>query len=484
MNKRSLMLRRIRRGYSKGLGKIPRKGRIRVILALGIIAVAVLVLKNRGGRSGGDSLDTPPPSDSATGKHAAAPSAETDDKTVLRAPRSVGKAEMKHEDVVELLRRFPPRLSRTRDTLEFSKHPVVIHYALDTALQALGRKLFKRYHPKYAAAVAITPADGRVVGLMSYTRDDVRELEGNLACRTLFPAASIFKTVTAAAAVERGGLAPDTPLKHVGRNHTLYNFQLEKDLENFTEISLRKAYAYSINPVFGRIGIFRVGCRLLKEYGARFGFLCNIPFDLETEISSLNSCDSSFALAELASGFNTGTTLSPLLGALLACAICDNGIIQRPVLVDSITDAGNRKTRYQARPTPWKSAVSPATAEALRDLMRSVARFGTARSAFKYVKRSYRFKNIEYGGKTGSVNKDGLGKVDWFTGFARHPSDTAQRLAVAVVTVHGAYWTVHSSFLGAEIIRHRLRNIQIAREKKQAVVDSLKRAETDSAESG
>jgi hypothetical protein len=106
----------------------------------------------------------------------------------------------------------------------------------------------------------------------------------------------------------------------------------------------------------------------------------------------------------------------------------------------------------------------------MRELMNCVVRFGTARKSFVYVKRSGRFDDIEYGGKTGNVDMDGVGRVDWFVGYAAHKKDSTQQIAVGVATVHGPNWTVHSSYLGAEAIRAYIRAVQIAGEN--AATDS------------
>jgi membrane peptidoglycan carboxypeptidase len=100
------------------------------------------------------------------------------------------------------------------------------------------------------------------------------------------------------------------------------------------------------------------------------------------------------------------------------------------------------------------------TAARMRYMMGEVARYGTARSSFRYIRETLRFGETEYGGKTGTVDKDSLGKVDWFIGFIRHHSDPRQRLAVSVVTVHNENWTVHSSFIGAELMRRHINQIQ------------------------
>jgi len=307
----------------------------------------------------------------------------------------------------------------------------------------LGKKYFKRYHPKYGAIVLIEPRTGRI----------------------LFPAASIFKTITAAAAIEKAGVKAKSIIRTTGRNHTLYKFQLEKELDQFREVTFQEAFAYSINPVFGRLGLHILGADGLQEYALKFGFNAEIPFELKNGKPIFIYPDTAFAVAELASGFNKSTMMSPLFGAMITAGISNNGQIYAPTIIDSIIDLKTNNTIYKRKNTLWRVPVQKSTAHELVELMRHVARYGTARKSFKYIKQSYRFEDTEYGGKTGNIDKNGLGKVDWFVGFCRHKEDSDQHVAIGVVTVHDDNWTVHSSYIGAEIMRKYIRKIQIT--KKQ-----------------
>jgi len=112
--------------------------------------------------------------------------------------------------------------------------------------------------------------------------------------------------------------------------------------------------------------------------------------------------------------------------------------------------------------------MKASTATYIKTMMSRVAQFGTARSSFKYIRHSACFDNIDYGGKTGTVDEDKLGKIDWFIGFACHPSDPRQRIAVGVVTVHDQYWTVHSSYIAAEIFRKYIKREQVEEKSSKA----------------
>ena len=460
MGYKSPMMRRIQ-GYSLANLKVPRKGRIRIILVLLVVTVG---FKMSGALF---KSDDQPKNLSEKSIETVESSISKDKKTQLQSESGIEKPvphALSFNDIYELEKNAAPDYRNCEDTLQYLKSSVVVHVSIDTSLQNLGHRLLQRYHPKYGAVVAIQPRTGRVLSLISYTRDSVPDLGKNLYCKSLFPAASIYKTITAAAAIEHANFNSQSMVKYAGRNHTLYKYQLEKELKQFREIPLEQAYAQSINPVFARIGMYTLGNSVLFQFGKKFGFNVTVPFELDNEPSNVQSPDSLYSIAEVASGFNQRTTISPLLGALIASAISENGRMPRPVLVDSI-NALNGERLYNAKPGTWRVPIGESTAKELREMMGCVSRYGTARKSFRYIKQSERFNEFEYGGKTGSIDKDGVGRVDWFIGFARHPKEVDQRIAIGVVTVHGAYWTVHSSFIAAEFFRVYLRSLQEQKEK-------------------
>lgn len=218
-------------------------------------------------------------------------------------------------------------------------------------------------------------------------------------------------------------------------------------------VSLMDAFAFSVNPIFGRLGIYTLGKNGLQSYAERFGFGQDVPFELELARSVVQIPDSSFGIAEIASGFNQTTRITPLLGALMAAAVSERGRMPRPRLVDSVTVVGEAQPRYRAQSQTWRTVMQPRGADELKQLMMGVTRYGTARKSFRIIKQTDRFRQMEYGGKTGSLDKDSVGRVDWFVGFARDPLNPSRRIAAAVVTVHGPYWTVHSSYIAAELFR-------------------------------
>ena len=174
-----------------------------------------------------------------------------------------------------------------------------------------------------SAVVVMDPRDGRILALA----DQTQEGEGEGLClKADFPAASLFKIVSAAAALETAGFTPDRAVYYQGRSHTLYKSQLkEKRGRWVTETTFRKAFARSVNSVFGKLGIYKLGQTVIEDYSGRFLFNRKIPFDLPVAMSSLEIPEDDFGLAEIASGFNKRTLISPLHAVLLAAAVANDG---------------------------------------------------------------------------------------------------------------------------------------------------------------
>jgi|WetSurMetagenome_2_1015567.scaffolds.fasta_scaffold00022_19 penicillin-binding protein A len=464
---RSPMMRRVgRAGAPPGFAtrfRIPRKGRIRLALVLVVLVAVIKLLLSVKGPAAKPAAVAPPPAAESPSAPGAVPRTQPAERHSLLGlfKTDIPGRPFSSAVLAEVLRRHPPRLNVPADTVASGNRSFVFHYSFDSTVARCGLALLKQYHPKYGALVALEAHSGRVLALVSYTREAEAPLGDDLFARSIFPAASVFKTVTASAAIERGNMNPESRLPLAGRRYTLYRFQLKEELSSYEPVSLQDAYAYSINPVFGRIGVYVLGPDVLREYMDKFGFNCSIPFELDNEkpVAGVADKDSALFVAEIASGFNDKTTMSPLFGAMLAAGVSEKGRMPVPFFVDSVT-CGDSDVFFRASPRVWRSPVRESTAALVKGMMERVARYGTARNSFRYIKHTAGFDDIDYGGKTGSVDKEGLGKVDWFVGFASNPQDAKQRIAVGVVTVHDQFWTVHSSYIAAEVFRKYIKKAQ------------------------
>ena len=325
--------------------------------------------------------------------------------------------------------------------------------SIDLALQDYILGLLRRSKTIQAAVVVLRPDDGRILAMVNYDKEGNGQ---NLCIKADFPAASIFKIVSAAAALESAGYTPDQPVFFQGRRHTLYRQQLKQTKNKYTnKISFRKAFASSVNSVFGKLGIFDLGQDLMSEYANRFLFNREIPFDFPVAMSTIQIPDDDYGLAEIASGFNRKTLISPLHAALLASIVANDGILMAPWLVEKISSESgevlyHRKTAQLTSPISWK------TAEDLKVLMRDTVVYGTCRKSFRPLRRKKAFKDVDFGAKTGTINdKKDQFKYDWLTGYVL-PQNGTKAISFAVLAVHGEKLGLRSSDLGRYIIKYYL----------------------------
>ena len=324
-----------------------------------------------------------------------------------------------------------------------------MHTSIDPELQKYVKAHVDRKYAKYFGLVAMKPESGRIVAMVSL---DKTGRNTNVCTRPDFPAASLFKIVTAAAAIEECGFRTNTPMAYNGRKHTLYKSQLKPTDNKYTRhISFADSFAESINPVFGKIGTNRLKKAGLEKYARAFGFNRKISFDLPLSRSPMAIKNEPYHWAEIASGFNQQTLISPLHAAVLASAVANQGELIRPILIERVLRGD--KTLYTSHPETLNRAVSPDTAAQLQKLMQATVTKGTARRMFRDCRRDSVLSGLTIGGKTGSINNNPEKiKYDWFTGFAKEKNGS-DKLAVSVFVAHKDYIGTRSGIYAKNLFK-------------------------------
>lgn len=318
-----------------------------------------------------------------------------------------------------------------------------VYSTLNESYGSLIRGYFERYRPDYGAIAVMNADTGAILALESFVKDPEEKL-AHLGIRAPFPAASVFKIVTAAAAIDQGKAYAETIIPYNGRNHTLYRKHVsDQHVTRWTQhVTLREAFGKSINVVFGKLGLFQVGVSDLTRYAKNFHFNKDFDTDLKIERSRfVLDPTKPWQLVESSAGFTNRTTLSPVHGALIASAILNDGVMPTPYSVDTVVSPSG-ETLYETTPQPLDTVMVSYSARQMQLLMQETVTSGTSRKPFRglaYV------DDFRIGGKTGSLDGDTVaGRTDWFVGYA---ADNDLRLAVGIVTVHKKYWTVKSSML-------------------------------------
>ena len=370
-------------------------------------------------------------------------------------PESPRPQELTWKDLPEVLNRSGPKVFPVLDKY-FLEDPTIglfVETFIDPELQGYIERLLRRSRVYQGAVVALKPRSGQILALAQYSKEVVGDSE-NLCLKAEFPAASIFKIVAAAAAIESRGFTPDTPLYFRGRKHTLYKSQLKDEKGRYVrKATLKQAFSGSINPVFGKIGIYDLGKELMAEYADKFLFNQVIPFELALSQSTVTIPEDTFGLAEIASGFNKRTLVSPLHVALITAAVANKGTMMTPLLVKRIKDVSGN-VLYRAVPSPLAKPLKESTAEELKILMRDTTVAGTCRTAFRPLRRKKSFKDMALGAKTGTINDtQDQYKYDWVAAYALPPNGE-EGVCISVLAIHGEKLGIRANDLARLILNY------------------------------
>ncbi len=336
--------------------------------------------------------------------------------------------------------------------------------SLDVGLQEYVREILQEFRgdAPTAAAVVMDAQTGEIYALVSlptYDNNIFAQIEGrdaewraltsdprhplvNHAIADENIPGSVFKLVTASAALQEGVITPET-----GRNVTSKVLEVKGENNEIIPlhdwavhgyVNLRSAIAWSSNQYFymASCGILGergspegVGAVDLGAYARLFGFGQRTGIDLDGEaLGRVPSPDwkkrwtkENFGTAEdwrYGNTCNMGIgqeyiTSSPLQVARMTAAVANGGSLVTPRLVQEVTkpDGSTRTVKTESRKVP----VDADELQVVREGMRESVVYGAARKAAA--------STVTVAGKTGTAEfrLRGNGEYDnhaWFTGFA------------------------------------------------------------------
>lgn len=336
-----------------------------------------------------------------------------------------------------------------------------VDYTFDPSVHEDMAKVYLKYQPDYACFVALDVETGAILNLTSFVKAD--ESWDNLVMRADYPAASVFKMITAAAGLDTGKLKTDTVIPFNGKGTSLYKSQVLRHKTNkwTRNPTLKESFAKSINAVFAQIGIFKLGKDKLVDYAMRFGFDKPMLTDFQIPVSRIGlDFDEQWELAEAASGYTKNIKMSPIHAAQLAAIVANDGKMVTPYMVQSVTDSAGERLYEKGRYQDTTQVIKPASAKAMRSLMRETARTGSARKSFTGLNRYKVYKGMEIGGKTGSLTGySPKGRHDWFVGYAEK---NGRKVAYASLIINKEKWYVRSAYVARQFIYHYFSDMDAA----------------------
>ncbi len=293
----------------------------------------------------------------------------------------------------------------------------------------LQKTAYEAFGANKGAVVALEPATGDVLVMVSapsfhpdsvsvdaawariVTDEDGKRLY-NRALKGRYPPGSTFKTIVAAAALEkgirpvwtldgRGYRPPGVRRKRVHDHEKISWAKRGKRWRGQGKIDLTRALVKSSNAYFAHLGVV-VGDSMLHTIAEKFGFNRAVEWNtsrpqllriLTTRRSSFPATPTAHELAWSSIG-QEKVLATPLQLAMIAAAIANDGVLMKPRL------------ELDEPPQQWNRVISSKTAVTMRKMMREVvwARGGTA--------WRMRMKEVEVGGKTGTAEVNQMVKKE------------------------------------------------------------------------
>jgi len=316
--------------------------------------------------------------------------------------------------------------------------PLQVRYTLDTELTRNVFKILDHGRVALGHVILLDPDTGRV---LTYASTDVTHFPPN----KIYPAASLVKIITAAAALDRDPGLAKLPCRYRGSPYKLTRKSIDPPRSGH-EVSLRKALASSNNQCFAQLAVHAVGEALLVDAISRFGWLSE-PAPAHPA-GSVDPGEDRYDVGRLGCGL-AGSRITPMHAAQLAATLA-RGELVAPHWIEGVYDADGREMLLPANPTP-RQVMTPELADELRVMLTDTTLKGTARSAFRKRNGKPLLGPVKVAGKTGSLSgTDPKGRYEWFVGVA--PADQPE-IAVAVLLVQSDRWWRSASQIAAEVLQ-------------------------------
>ena len=233
----------------------------------------------------------------------------------------------------------------------------------------------------------------------------------NKAIADSYEPGSVFKLLTASAAIEEGIATTDKAgefncgggIEVAGVRIRCWRYYRPHGVQ-----SLRQALMNSCNPVFIGLGQ-KIGKEKYYDYLEKFGLLDYTHIKLTGEAKGIFLPEAKVGPVELATiSFGQRFEVTPLQMVRMVSAIANGGVLMEPRIVKQIVDTATGEVE-NIEPKEQSRAISAETSKQVLSMMESVVAEGTGKNAG--------VKGYRIGGKTGT-SEDGVNTGKYVTSFA------------------------------------------------------------------
>ncbi|MFA6384622.1 MAG: penicillin-binding transpeptidase domain-containing protein [Candidatus Omnitrophota bacterium] len=305
----------------------------------------------------------------------------------------------------------------------------VIQYIAERELEAA----FRKYHAKGASIVVMDPRTGAILAMANRPTFDPndptsrdKDIRRNRAICDMFEPGSVFKIVTASAALEERKVNEMTPFFCENGEYKIAGRILHDHTSHGT-LTFREVIELSSN--IGTVKVAHLlGAEMLYRYVKAFGFGTKSGIDIPGEISGSMKPTRQWSKTTITCvpmGQEVGVTALQLVTAV--SVVANGGTLMKPYVIKEIRDKTGDMIKYTS-PTAVRRVLDEDTAARMKKILIGVVENGTGKLA--------KLDGFTAAGKTGTAQKVEPGGryshsrfMASFIGFA--PAEDPQ-LAIAV----------------------------------------------------
>lgn len=330
--------------------------------------------------------------------------------------------------------------------------------AIQNSVNRHGQDIFDKYQPKKISIVVMNPNNGDILAMENFPKYDPnnpraplneeeedrwRELTEeqlleeyykrwrSFAINDLYEPGSVFKFITAAAAVEEGSATVDSHYLCEGEVTDIPGIILKcyRWYEPHGDQTLFEAMDHSCNPAFIQMAR-ELGRDKFYKYIRDFGFGDLTGIDLPAEQSGMvpNSKDEITEAYLATMSYGHGVAVTPIQVITALSAVINGGDLYVPRIVKEILDTEDNIIKDQPI-IRKRQVISEETSKMMREMMEHGVQQGTADGA--------KISGYRVGGKTGTSVKFVDGEYTQETTVASYigvfPADQPEYIVLAVV---------------------------------------------------
>jgi len=282
-----------------------------------------------------------------------------------------------------------PVLDKEEDSLPAQNGYNVV-LTIDSVIQYITEreiaKMAMKFNASAASAVVLDPSTGKILALANYPDYDLNEfievpksLMKNTAVLSVFEPGSVFKIVTASAALNEGKKKLDDRIYCENGEYKIGGRVLH-DYHPYGELSFKEVITKSSN--IGTVKVaHELGEKTFFNYIKRFGFGEKTGVDLPGEISGICRPPAVWSRSDMSTiPIGQGIAVTPIQLACAISAIANGGYLMRPYIVDRIT-TWEGEVFQQFEPLARRRVLNAETCEKMKEILREVVVNGTGRRA-------------------------------------------------------------------------------------------------------